>query len=92
MFIEQMGISASFVTINVAVLVLISINHRVKVFTILATLNMVLIVFQPTIHNASGSKLPVETLIILSVASWALSFLIRAPKTKTNPWSSHNDE
>lgn len=92
MFIEQMGISASFVTINVAVLVLISINHRVKVFTILATLNMVLIAFQPTIHNASGSKLPVETLIILSVASWALSFLIRAPKTKTNPWSSHNDE
>ena len=29
-FVVQLGISSSFVTINVAVLVLISINHRLK--------------------------------------------------------------
>ena len=34
-FIVQLGISSSFVTINVAVLVLISVNHRLKMFVIL---------------------------------------------------------
>ena len=34
-FIVQLGISSSFVTINVAVLILISVNHRLKMFAVL---------------------------------------------------------
>ena len=33
-FIVQLGISSSFVTINVAILILVSINHRLAMFAI----------------------------------------------------------
>ena len=50
-FIVQLGISSSFVTINVAVLVLISVNHRFKIFVILQAINVASICFQPKISS-----------------------------------------
>ena len=44
-FIVQLGVSSSFVTINVAVLILISPLHRVKIFALLQTINILSIVF-----------------------------------------------
>ena len=44
-FIVQLGISSSFVTINVAVLILISPIHRLKIFAVLQTINVLAIVF-----------------------------------------------
>lgn len=44
-FIVQLGISSSFVTINMAVLILIIENHRVKMYAILQTINVLAIGF-----------------------------------------------
>ena len=50
-FIVQLGISSSFVTINVAVLVLVSVQHRLKIFATLQTINVLAICCQPKIST-----------------------------------------
>ena len=36
----QLGVSANFVTISVAVLILVTSNHRLKLFGVLTSLNL----------------------------------------------------
>ena len=50
-FIVQLGVSSSFVTINVAVLVLVSVQHRLKIFAMLQTINVLAICCQPKIST-----------------------------------------
>ena len=50
-FIVQLGISSNFVTINVAVLVLVSVQHRMKIFAMLQTINVLAICCQPRIST-----------------------------------------
>ena len=78
-FIVQLGISSSFVTINVAVLILISPIHRLKIFAVLQTINVLAIVFQPSIFKEyldEVSSLPVYSLIGLSTMGILLSLMI----------------
>ena len=50
-FIVQLGVSSSFVTINVAVLVLVSVQHRMKIFAMMQTINVLAICCQPKIST-----------------------------------------
>ena len=78
-FIVQLGISSSFVTINVAVLILISPIHRLKIFAVLQTINVLAIVFQPSIFKEyldDVSSLPVYSLIGSSAMGILLSLMI----------------
>ena len=78
-FIVQLGISSSFVTINVAVLILISPIHRLKIFAVLQTINVLAIVFQPSIFKEyldEVSSLPVYSLIGASTMGILLSLMI----------------
>ena len=78
-FIVQLGISSSIVTINVAVLILISPIHRLKIFAVLQTINVLAIVFQPSIFKEyldDVSSLPVYSLIGSSAMGILLSLMI----------------
>lgn len=77
-FIVQLGISSSFVTNNVAVLILISPLHRLKIFALLQTLNVLAIVFQPSLSSYMRTigGISVYSLIVASSIGIILSLLI----------------
>lgn len=79
-FIVQLGISSSFVTINMAVLILIIHNHRVKMYAILQTINVLAIGFQPGISTYFEQGVPTYCLIAASSTGILLSVLIRHVK------------
>lgn len=76
-FIVQLGISSSFVTINVAVLVLVAVSHRLKVLAMLQVINVLSICLQPSfasylaLHNA-----PTYALITASSLGLILGVMI----------------
>ena len=78
-FIVQLGLSSSFVTINVAVLILISPIHRLKIFAMLQTINVLSIVFQPSLFSSyliGVESVPVYSLIASSSLGILLSLMI----------------
>ena len=76
-FLVQLGITSSFVTINVAVLILISVSHRLKLFGILQTLNVLAIAVKPGFSGYMAEKgIPTYSLIAASAAGLVLSLLL----------------
>ena len=75
-FIVQIGISSSFVTVNVAVLILISVNHRLRVFTILSLMNIGSLSMQPLLVSYIGHDDPAFYLIGATTTAVILSCLI----------------
>ena len=86
-FIVQLGISSSFVTINMAVLILIIHDHRVKMYAILQTINVLAIGFQPGISSylGDGKGVPTFCLIGASSAGIVLSLVIMHVKPMKLP-------
>lgn len=76
-FIVQLGISSSFVTINVAVLVLVSVNHRLKVFTIMQAINVISICLQPSFASyLERAETPTYVLIAASFIGLVLGLML----------------
>ena len=46
-----MGIAATLVTVNVAVLIIVSVNHRVKVYSIIVVMQMVVMAVFPMLKH-----------------------------------------
>ena len=51
LFLVQVGCGSQYVALYVALLLLISLFHRVKMFTIIATINIGMSVFYPILRN-----------------------------------------
>ena len=75
-FVVQLGISSSFVTINVAAIILISVNHRTKIFVMLSIINAISIAFQPAYVSYFEKKVPVYMLIGVTFLSIILAIFI----------------
>ena len=67
-FVAQFGISSIFVTINVAVLILVTSNHRVKLFSMLASLYIFVYFTVATLVEVSNIS-DWETVCLLVCAS-----------------------
>ena len=72
-----MGIAASLVTVNVAVLIIVSVNHRVKVFTIISVIQMLVIAIDPILRNYEQDIPSVISMNVSSLTAIVLSLLIR---------------
>ena len=72
-----MGIAASLVTVNVAVLIIVSVNHRVKVFTIISVIQMLVIAIYPILISYEQDIPSVISMNVSSLTAIVLSLLIR---------------
>mmetsp|Transcript_5280 Transcript_5280/g.6450 ORF Transcript_5280/g.6450 Transcript_5280/m.6450 type:complete len:183 (-) Transcript_5280:153-701(-) len=76
-FVTQLGISSNFVTISVSVLILVTSNHRLKLFAVLTTLNLVAYFIIPVLIQFSElAGHQTECLIACSALGIILSLLI----------------
>ena len=83
-FIVQCGISSAYVTINVAVIILITVNHRAKIFAFLSTINAASIGFQPAYSSYFEPGVPTYTLIAFSATGIFLTFFISSKKAQAS--------
>ena len=76
-FIAQLGISSNYVTISVAVIILVSSNHRLILFTWLTALNLIAYFVVPRLIEISDlASWETECLIACSFLGIMISFLI----------------
>jgi len=72
-----MGIAASLVTVNVAILIIVSVNHRVKVFTIISVIQMLVMAIYPILKSYEQDIPSVISMNVSSLTAIVLSLLIR---------------
>ena len=76
-FICQLGFASSFVTINVAVLILVSMRHRLKVIVLLSTINIASFLGHLILVDSDKQfDVPVWVLTVSSSVGILLSILI----------------
>ena len=77
-YITQMGIAATLVTVPVSVIIIVSVSHRVKVFAIMGIIQMLVIAIFPVLMMVKSIHTPaVICLISQSSLAIVLSLLIR---------------